>query len=65
MPGGGAVVAQHALELCAEPGDGGTAALVASVGADGHAVHLPHLEGVRQQQQFRLGVHGGALYVGA
>ena len=37
---------QHPFELCAEPFDGGAAALVARIGADGHSLHLPLLERV-------------------
>jgi hypothetical protein len=58
---GGGAVAEHTLEvapgarLCA-------AAIVAGIGADGHPVHVPHVERMAEQQQLRLGVDGALAW---
>ena len=58
------MVTQDALERGTDPLDGRAAARVECVGADGDAEHVPVLECVGEQQQFRLGVQRRALGVG-
>src|SRR5579863_7303323 len=58
---GGHVAAQNPVELRADPLDCVARALIALVGLEAHAMNLPFLESVRQQQQFRFGIASRAL----
>ncbi|KAG1466316.1 hypothetical protein G6F57_013277 [Rhizopus arrhizus] len=55
------VVAQHAILLGAEAGDGGARGGVEPAGFQHHADAAQHFEGVLQQQQLGFGIGAGAL----
>ncbi len=55
------MAAQHTVPLCAQPFDRTLAADVERIGADLHALYAHRVEGMRQQQPLRLGIHAGAL----
>ena len=57
---GHSVDAENSLELPADAFERGAGTLVTGVGVKADAEHFPQFEGVREHQQFGLGVGGGA-----